>query len=418
MKKLILLASLLICFVLPGKAEYTDHRNRNVDSLERIAARWTAGRDAFADEEESSGLVNAYYGLMHGYRNINGERSMYFARKEYELAKRWNWLRRMEDGLEGIGIIHYGQERYDSALVYLFRALEVTDRMAAGETSFTSDERYAEDTIDDNYSGLYGAIGNVYNMMGDIPTAMEYYKKAGEIFDKYGWNESNSVLWYNLGETWYQEGDFDQAEDCYEKALEYGRLAADSLQISDALKGLGGVYLKKKKTGKALRCLEEAYKYYSVHSDQEFVMGMENLDFMRQVLMVQKRSRTWAAGVAAAIALLMLIIVFILLRMRRLRREKEGADVAIGEAMQEMSGMRDDEDGPVAVQDESGEPFLTEREEQILPLIAAGLTSPQIADKVYLSLATIKWYRKKLLIKFDASNTAELISKAKEMGLI
>lgn len=419
MKRQILILSLFFCIALPEAAGYTDHRNRNIDSLERVVAAWTAGKDASASFEEARDLVYAYDGLMFGYRNINGERSMYFARKEYNLAKRWNWLARMADGLRGIGLIHYGMERYDSALVYLFRALEVVDRMAAGETSFTSNEPYLEDTIDDDYSGLYGSIANVYNMMDDIPTAMEYYKKAGEIFEKNGWNESNSVLWYNLGETWYEEGDFDQAEDCYEKSLEYGRLAADSLQISDALKGLGGVYLKKGRTGKALRYLEEANKYYSVHSDQEFVKGMENLDFMRQVLMVQKRSRTWIAVVAAALALLMLLTMLILQRMRRLREEKEGADAAIGEVLQGMSDVRDDEEDPAAIVQAAGkESFLTEREEQILPLIAAGLTSPQVAEKVHLSLPTIKWYRKKLLLKFDAANTAELISKAKGKGLI
>ena len=61
---------------------------------------------------------------------------------------------------------------------------------------------------------------------------------------------------------------------------------------------------------------------------------------------------------------------------------------------------------------------MTEREAEILPLIASGMTSPQIADKIFLSLATIKWHRKKLLEKFEVANTAELISKAKEKGFI
>ena len=105
---------------------------------------------------------------------------------------------------------------------------------------------------------------------------------------------------------------------------------------------------------------------------------MENLGFMRQVLMIQKRSRTWVAVVAAALALLMLLIMLILLRMRRLRREKEGADRAIAEAMQRMVDVRDDDDDsvPAAIPSGGEEQFLTEREEQILPLIAAGLTSP------------------------------------------
>ena len=76
-----------------------------------------------------------------------------------------------------------------------------------------------------------------------------------------------------------------------------------------------------------------------------------------------------------------------------------------------------DNDGSTADKDPD-KPSLTERETEILRLIASGMTSPQMADKIFLSIATIKWYRKRLLEKFDAVNTAELISKAKEKGLV
>ena len=82
--------------------------------------------------------------------------------------------------------------------------------------------------------------------------------------------------------------------------------------------------------------------------------------------------------------------------------EKEGADIVIEEALAET---------PVAE-------GLTDREQEILPLLAAGLTSPQIADRMCLSLPTIKWYRKRLLEKFGVANTAELISRAKERGVL
>lgn len=61
---------------------------------------------------------------------------------------------------------------------------------------------------------------------------------------------------------------------------------------------------------------------------------------------------------------------------------------------------------------------LTAKERHILKLIADGLTSPQIAEELCLSLPTIKWYRKRIRAKFDASNTAELIRKAVEQELI
>ena len=55
---------------------------------------------------------------------------------------------------------------------------------------------------------------------------------------------------------------------------------------------------------------------------------------------------------------------------------------------------------------------------QILSLIAEGKTNPQIAAALFLSPETIKWYRKKLLAKFDVPTSAALVSKAKDMGLV
>jgi len=63
-------------------------------------------------------------------------------------------------------------------------------------------------------------------------------------------------------------------------------------------------------------------------------------------------------------------------------------------------------------------PALSEKELAILSLIAGGFTSPQIAEKLSLSRETIKWYRRRLLLKFAASNSAEMVHKAAEMKLI
>jgi len=64
------------------------------------------------------------------------------------------------------------------------------------------------------------------------------------------------------------------------------------------------------------------------------------------------------------------------------------------------------------------EPKITEREIEILRLIAGGNTSTQIAAALSLSVETIKWYRKRLLQKTDSANSAEMIRKASETGLV
>ena len=61
---------------------------------------------------------------------------------------------------------------------------------------------------------------------------------------------------------------------------------------------------------------------------------------------------------------------------------------------------------------------LTEREQQVLHLVADGQTTPQIACTLCLGAETIRWYRKKLLAKLGASTSAEMVRLALEKGLL
>lgn len=63
-------------------------------------------------------------------------------------------------------------------------------------------------------------------------------------------------------------------------------------------------------------------------------------------------------------------------------------------------------------------PVLTRREKEVLHLIAEGLTNPQIAEKLYISINTVDSHRKNLLAKFETSNTASLIRTAMHWGLL
>ncbi|HMH33179.1 MAG TPA: response regulator transcription factor [Puia sp.] len=63
-------------------------------------------------------------------------------------------------------------------------------------------------------------------------------------------------------------------------------------------------------------------------------------------------------------------------------------------------------------------PMLTNREKEILELIAEGFTNPQIAEKIFLSPFTVDTHRKNLLAKLNVKNTASLIRLAVEQKLI
>lgn len=61
---------------------------------------------------------------------------------------------------------------------------------------------------------------------------------------------------------------------------------------------------------------------------------------------------------------------------------------------------------------------LSDREFQILKLIASGKTITQVADELYLSVKTISTYRSRILEKMDMKSNAELIHYALKHNLL
>ncbi len=64
------------------------------------------------------------------------------------------------------------------------------------------------------------------------------------------------------------------------------------------------------------------------------------------------------------------------------------------------------------------EPLLTEREREVLELIAAGETNAEIAKRLYLSPHTIKEHTSALYRKLGARNRAEAVQLAQRIGLL
>lgn len=61
---------------------------------------------------------------------------------------------------------------------------------------------------------------------------------------------------------------------------------------------------------------------------------------------------------------------------------------------------------------------ITPRELQILELIAAGLSTREIAEKLFVSENTVKTHSSRLFDKLDARRRTQAVQRAKEAGLI
>ncbi|MBR4735636.1 MAG: response regulator transcription factor, partial [Bacteroidales bacterium] len=167
--------------------------------------------------------------------------------------------------------------------------------------------------------------------------------------------------------------------------------------IVDVWKGYGRLYMEKGQTRKSLSYLRKADAYYAAHPDFAPNFRTENLDVMKEVLSRQKTRLGRITGVL--VALILVAVGFIIARRR-------------------MAGTEEDPGSSAPAPVSAKAPELTDREKEILDLLSKGYTASQIASALNLSPETIRWYRKKLLVKFDVANTPELIFQAREMGLL
>ena len=72
----------------------------------------------------------------------------------------------------------------------------------------------------------------------------------------------------------------------------------------------------------------------------------------------------------------------------------------------------------IRLRSENDAPALTERESEILRLIAAGKTLPDIAKELYLGVTTVKTHVQHLYEKLDVSDRAAAVAEAMRRGLI
>ncbi|NIQ75445.1 MAG: hypothetical protein GWN67_12525 [Phycisphaerae bacterium] len=61
---------------------------------------------------------------------------------------------------------------------------------------------------------------------------------------------------------------------------------------------------------------------------------------------------------------------------------------------------------------------LSERELEVLQLIAEGLTNPEIAARLFLSLNTVKVHTRNIYGKLGAYNRTQAVARARALGIL
>ena len=71
-----------------------------------------------------------------------------------------------------------------------------------------------------------------------------------------------------------------------------------------------------------------------------------------------------------------------------------------------------------SLENKSAAPDISEREMDVLLLMAQGLSNQEIADKLFISIHTVKTHSSNLFSKLQVKRRTQAIQKSKEIGLI
>lgn len=71
-----------------------------------------------------------------------------------------------------------------------------------------------------------------------------------------------------------------------------------------------------------------------------------------------------------------------------------------------------------AQQAATSEPLITKREEEVLQLIADGLSTQEVAERLYISLKTVKNHLASIYQKLDSRDRTQAVVRAVRMGII
>ena len=311
------------------------------------------------------------------------------------------------------------QGRHEEARTHAEAALQLTAR--TGERWF---EAYVQNEL-----------GNIAQATGDLDAAHGHFEAGYAIQHDFGDPQGMALALGRLGETAFMQRQLDDAARAFRESLLLYRDIGNRGGHAQAQCGLGRVASAKGDVADARARFAQALRVAGdigfaplifdtlcgvgelLLAAGDYRAAVELLSFVGQHQNVAHsiRQRSEAAIAKASGHLSQRE----LMRARRAGRTRELDDVlpVVTQALSQA--------GPAgaavwaAVDDDaSSVPSLSDREFEILRLIASGRTNPQIARELDISVGTVKWHSSQIFGKLSVKNRTEAAARVKDLGLL
>ena len=391
-------------------------------------------------------------------------------------------LKNIAQSYNNIGLLLKSQQNYREALNYYTKALQIKnklndvpglivthsnlgviymelDSLVRSESEFKS-AVLLSDSIKDFVSKamLYNNIGLLYNRNEAYSKAKDYYWKSLELYEKIEDLHGKSTALINLSSISFTEGDTKTARNLAEKSLEIGRANNSPEVIMTALQLLAEIN-SGEKPRLALQYLNEYTRLKDSINDVKITNKVNQLAVMyetekketeidllkkeQQIIQADNntkdllisRNNTYVLLLVIGLVLSLVLSYFIFRYLRSKKRlVEEKAEKTYEKFQREIDTLRINIERQVDFSTTPKESQkvdfneaelnayllnpLSERELEVLNLISNGSTNKVVAEKLFISVNTVKTHVLKIYEKLDVKNRTAAASKANSLNII
>ncbi len=258
-------------------------------------------------------------------------------------------------------------------------------------------------------------MGLLSRYMGDFKAVQEYSRQAWQIAQELGDRLNEGYALTNLGCALVDLGQLEEAADVCQRAVALLRALGMHRLSMESLVGLARISMARGDLAQAQAQVEEILEYLESNTLDSTGEPFRGYLVCYQVLCANKDPRA-VSILSAAYRLLQERAAQIGdEKARRMFLEKVAAHCQIVSEFKKRARTR-----PKASDSDALPPVesLSQRELEVLRLVAAGLSNQEIAHELCISLNTIKTHTKNIYSKLGARSRIQAVRQAKELGLL
>ena len=392
--------------------------NQAIDAYFLAYNLWEASKD-------STGLATAYGSIANAYFfQEDYIKSLEFNFKKLEMVSKTNNLWETNKTLNNIALSYSGLGKHDSALIYMKQGLQIANRL-----------NYPE-----GLAQSYNRMSSTFLKMGEADSALFYSSRAVGIAEKNGSKALASYLVDHAAALEHKER-YDQALRTAKRAHALAKQNHDAHTLSKVDFLLSEIYNDIDRQDLAYPFLTEYLKLNDSINNKDFMRKITRLDIQHEYdkkqeiaqhkiellnkdnqLKTERLSRTWILTISLFLLVAALTIIGILTirnknhRIKNMRTELRNFLLEVEDLKLAIANKKEWESNKI---NELLKKYdITDREADVLHMISHGYSNTEIAEKLFISINTVKYHVKNLYLKLDAKNRVEIINRFSTEGLV